>query len=112
MMLLLDIVIFLLLTIIIWSLDMITHKMKLILIALLVVIISTIVFYSNIQAKEEAQINQLVFSFKQGNTLICNKHPIENGNFEYENGTQVFVGKKGTKVDGLIVPIKGCRIAP
>ncbi len=90
------------------------QKLKYTILASLLLGWSLVAIYSYYQNKKRIVIDRLYYEYNQGQVLKC-KDPfgeivkVDKRHFNFVSGTLVFVGKEGTKFEGLVVPIESCK---
>ena len=71
--------------------------------------------YSYYQNQKRIRIDKLYYEFNHGKVLVCEapfgeKVKVDKEHFNFVSGTLVFMGKEGTKYEGLVVPIDSCEV--
>ena len=66
--------------------------------------------YTLLQDRKRGLHEKLLFAFNHGKNLICKSLQVDKTNFNFVSGTLVFVGKEGSKFEGLVIPIDECRL--
>ncbi len=108
---LLLIVILLILLIVALKKDSISSLNKVYITLIVVTIIVSIIIYQSLFSQHEKHNRELINAYKQGKTLICNQHEVNNTSFNLETGTQSFVAKRELKeLSGIIYDIGDCTL--
>ncbi len=74
-----------------------------------------VAIYSYYQNQRRILIDKLYYEFSHGKVLECEapfgeKVKVKRDRFNFVSGTLVFMGKEGTEVEGLVVPIDSCKV--
>ncbi len=87
-----------------------TKRLKMAIVLSLVLGWFLIFVYSLYQDGKRKKHEVLLFNFRHGKNLICNKVKVSKKEFNFISGTLVFVGKEGSEVEGLVVPLDRCEV--
>jgi len=71
--------------------------------------VSGAIAYNISSDRERAQITQIELSYQQGKTILCGDVEVNASEFTYSEGTQSFVGNKGTSHYQQIFNARECR---
>ncbi len=71
--------------------------------------------YSYYQNKRRLFHDMLLFEYNHGAVLVCNDPfgkaiEVNKNSFEFVNATMIFMGKEGSRYEGLVVPLDKCRL--
>ena len=92
-----------------------TKKLKYTILSALLLGWVLVAVYSYYQHQKRLFIDKLYYEYSHGKKLLC-KTPfgqrvvVDNKNFNFISGTLVFMGKEGSKFEGLVVPIDSCTV--
>ena len=91
------------------------QKLKYTILASLLVGWALVAVYSYYQNQKRLLVDKLYYEFNLGKPLRCldpfgQEVVVRKNDFNYVNGTLVFVGKVGTRYNGLVVPIERCKV--
>lgn len=73
------------------------------------VIVGGAVYYNKLQDKQRAHALEMHRQFEQGKTIICEGVEVNTTNFEYSDGTQIFIGKENTPHYTRMINVLQCR---
>ncbi|BAF70371.1 hypothetical protein [Nitratiruptor sp. SB155-2] len=71
--------------------------------------------YSYYQHKKTVYLDKIYYEYLHSKTLQCRdtfgiQRKVNKKSFNFISGTLVFMGKEGTKYEGLVVPIDSCKV--
>jgi hypothetical protein len=74
-----------------------------------------IAIYSYYQNKKRVYLDMLYYNYIHGKELQCftpfdERVAVDKKRFDFISGTLVFIGKEGSKLEGLIVPLENCKL--
>ncbi len=111
MQIILGIIFLVLLIIIISNIEALSTRMKAIIFAVIMMILSLAILYEFMFSRVEEHNRKLVNTFMQGKTLICNDNNVSQKNYILERGTLSFMAKKSElNIVGTIYDVEDCSI--
>jgi hypothetical protein len=64
----------------------------------------------NIQSdRERSRVIAIELQYRQGKTILCQGIDVNNSTFSYSDGTQSFIGNKGTAHEQQILNVRECQ---
>ncbi len=63
------------------------------------------------QSNEDRRLHQesVLLKFKHGKNIVCDSIDVNNSEFAYSSGTQTFLGKKESRMNGRIISLDLCE---
>lgn len=91
--------------------NLISKKNKFLITGLIVLIFGAVYFFAQYDKSVQNSANELLSTFEQGKSLVCDNIEVNSTNFAFEYGTQSFIPKRENKANaGVIISIKKCQI--
>ena len=86
-----------------------THRQKLQVAAMLLVIVGAAVAYNRSADQTQAHVRAVILKFNQHQVLECRGVKVDDKTFTLSVGTQSFIANEGTPNAGRIFDAAGCR---
>lgn len=86
-----------------------THRQKLQVSAVVLLVVVSAVAYNRMTDKEQVHVRGMILKFNQHETLDCGGIEVNDANFTLSVGTQSFIANEGTPYAGRIINAAGCR---
>lgn len=84
-------------------------KQTKVVVALLLIVITVVAsVYTWYQKQKDEQIRTNYAAFKMGKSIFCNGIEVNSSRFTYSEGTQTFIGKKGSDVYTTMLSLRHC----
>lgn len=85
------------------------NRQKISITLFVLIVVSSAVLYNNYAERERERIVELELNYIQNKNMICDGVEVNQSNFEYSQGTQVFIGKKNSPHYERIISITQCQ---
>lgn len=86
-----------------------SHKQKLGVTGVLMLIVAAAALYNRSVAHDQAYVREMILNFNQHYTLECSGVEVSDREFTLSVGTQSFIGKEGTPHAGEIYSASACE---
>lgn len=87
----------------------ISLKEKLYTTAIFAVLILGAYSYNYLNEQRRLHLEDVLLHFNNGKNISCNEFDVNNTEFSYSSGTQTFLGKKESKMQGRIISLDSCQ---
>lgn len=73
-------------------------------------VLAVIGFFTYLQDSSNEKNLEVMKAFGRGETLRCREQAINSEEFNLVTGTQVFVGKKNSKMQDMVISVEDCIV--
>lgn len=88
-----------------------TKLQKIIVTIVITLFVVAIYIYESGRDADAQDNREVVNAFRQGDTVICGEHKVNNKRFIYISGTQIFMPKRDQEdLKGVIIKVSTCKV--